>query len=330
MQFQMLILLLEPACWRKSLRGRLPENVRKLMLDQPGQCLADMTIGQTRLPHGGRLIIEQAGRQDRVAERAHRGVHARPGRGGRQGGRRGGAADPRHGACQGQAEGLRGEAQAVRGLLGDHGGERAGADVAHGSGRELVKRRKKVSDVPEDSAGADDVYGTEEEMAERAAEGYFVCDPERNLVHCPGGEILRQKCVKSNGYIRYANKSACRHCKDRNKCIHGSGGWKEIDFSKDCLEKPCKGWSGAEGKEPGRRKAAKRKWHFERVKVVRLFLRPDRGKTAERMCLSEHPFGTIKRAMGSAYFLPKGMRKVTGGVCAHVPGVQHQAGEKPA
>lgn len=32
-----------------------------------------------------------------------------------------------------------------------------------------------------------------------------------------------------------------------------------------------------------------------------------------RMCLSEHPFGTIKRAMGATYFLLKGMRKVAGG-----------------
>ena len=30
------------------------------------------------------------------------------------------------------------------------------------------------------------------------------------------------------------------------------------------------------------------------------------------MCLSEHPFGTIKRAMGATYFLLKGMRKVAG------------------
>ena len=31
-----------------------------------------------------------------------------------------------------------------------------------------------------------------------------------------------------------------------------------------------------------------------------------------RMCLSEHPFGTIKRAMGATYFLLRGLRKVTG------------------
>lgn len=33
---------------------------------------------------------------------------------------------------------------------------------------------------------------------------------------------------------------------------------------------------------------------------------------SQRMCLSEHPFGTIKRAMGSTYFLLKGLEKVEG------------------
>ena len=90
---------------------------------------------------------------------------------------------------------------------------------------------------------------TPEEMKERAEEGYFVRDPERNLVYCPAGEILRQKSIKKNGCIRYANKNACRHCKNRNKCYKGKGEWKEIDFTKDCLEKPCKEWLKAEGKE---------------------------------------------------------------------------------
>lgn len=41
-------------------------------------------------------------------------------------------------------------------------------------------------------------------------------------------------------------------------------------------------------------------------------MKPDKNKTAERMCLSEHPFGTIKRAMGFSYFLLRGLKKVTG------------------
>jgi len=47
------------------------------------------------------------------------------------------------------------------------------------------------------------------------------------------------------------------------------------------------------------------------------------------MCLSEHPFGTIKRAMGVGYFLLKGIRKVAGG-CAVLSGMQSGTGEKSA
>lgn len=156
--------------------------------------------------------------------------------------------------------------------------------------------RRKVDDEPEPEEASKSIYGTPEEMMERAKEGYFVRDPERNLVYCPNGEILRQKCIKKNGNIRYANKNACRHCPNRNKCYKGKNEWKEIDFTKDCLEKPCKDWLKAEGKEPDTRGVTKGKYHFEKKKVVKFFLKPDRNKTAERMCLSEHPFGTIKRA----------------------------------
>ena len=63
-------------------------------------------------------------------------------------------------------------------------------------------RRKVVDEKRKNSS----VYGSPEEMQEKAKEGYFVRDPERNLVYCPAGEILRQKSIKKNGNIRYANK----------------------------------------------------------------------------------------------------------------------------
>ena len=148
-------------------------------------------------------------------------------------------------------------------------------------------------------------------MQETAKEGYFVRDPERNLVYCPGGEILRQKSIKKNGYIRYANKNACKHCRNRNKCYKGKGEWKEIDFNKDQLIKPCKDWMKAEGKKSEEAKAGG-KWHYEKRKIVKFFLRPDKEKMSQRKCLSEHPFGTIKRAMGASYFLLRGIRKVAG------------------
>ena len=179
---------------------------------------------------------------------------------------------------------------------------------------EIKEVRRKVSDGPEVNQQAESIYGTQEEMVARAKERYFVRDPERNLVYCPSGEILRQKCIRKNDGVRYANKNACRHCPNRNKCYKGKNEWKEIDFTKDCLEKPCRDWLRAEGKEPDNinTRAVKGRSHFEKVKVVRFFLKPYRTKTAERMCLSEHPFGTIKRAMGFGYFLLKGLRKVTG------------------
>ena len=193
-----------------------------------------------------------------------------------------------------------------------HGGKipEAYRDVI--SGMEVAEVRRKVSDEQETEEPEGSLYGTQEEMMGRAKEGYFVRDPERNLVYCPNGEILRQKCVKKNGNIRYANKNACRHCPDRNKCYKGKNEWKEIDFTKDCLEKPCKEWLKAEGREAETGKGTKGKHHFEKRMIVRFTMKPDRKKTAERMCLSEHPFGTIKRAMGFSYFLLKGMRKVTG------------------
>lgn len=177
------------------------------------------------------------------------------------------------------------------------------------SDMEVKEVRRKVKEDLADIEKSEAIYGTPEEMLVRAKEGYFVRDPERNLVYCPEGEVLRQKCIKKNGNIRYANKNACKHC--RNKCYKGKGEWKEIDFTKDTLEKPCKEWLKAEGKECENAKQAV-KGHFEKVKVVKFFLKPSFEKMSQRMCLSEHPFGTIKRAMGATYFLLKGLRKVTG------------------
>jgi transposase len=93
----------------------------------------------------------------------------------------------------------------------------------------------------------------------------------------------------------------------------GHNEWKEIDFSKDKLEKPCRDWMKAKGKRSDTLNTKRiPKSHFENIKIVRFKFKPDREKMRQRMCLSEHPFGTIKRAMGATYFLLRGMRKVTG------------------
>ena len=88
-------------------------------------------------------------------------------------------------------------------------------------------------------------------------------------------------------------------------------GWKEIDFNKDTLEKPCKPWLEEEGREDDSRKP-KRQGHYEAKKVVKLKFRPDRQKMDQRKCLSEHPFGTVKRWMDAGYYLLKGIQKTDG------------------
>lgn len=83
----------------------------------------------------------------------------------------------------------------------------------------------------------------------------------------------------------------------------------EIDFSKDRLIK------GMNAKMKQKIKAEnkdnpKPQRTFKVKKVVRYTLHLDQRKMDNRKCLSEHPFGTIKRALGQYYFLLKGFAKV--------------------
>ena len=142
------------------------------------------------------------------------------------------------------------------------------------------------------------------QMRAKALEGYFVRDAERNLVYCPQGEILRQKSTKRNGMIRYCNKLACKKC----KCKCTAQKFKEADFSKDTLIKATEAKrkqlkeENNDKPKPPRTKVVK--------KVVRYVLHLDQNKMDNRKCLSEHPFGTMKRTLGQYYFLLKGFAKV--------------------
>ena len=142
-------------------------------------------------------------------------------------------------------------------------------------------------------------------MIAKAHEGYFVRDAERNMVICPQGEILRPKSVKKNGNIRYCNKLACKRCKA--KCTTAK--FKEADFSKDCLLKKVGGWKKDDKNDDG---TPMSKLMREETKVVRFKLQMDEKKMDNRKCLSEHPFGTIKRTVGESFFLLRRMFKTEG------------------
>ena len=173
-----------------------------------------------------------------------------------------------------------------------------------------VEIEEKEVPVKQDPEGiSKSPFQDEEEMLAKAAEGFFVRDPEHNIVYCPAGETLRQNTVTRRDTIRYINKTACRHCPFRNQCHNTKKGFKEIEFRKDEFIKPNGIWIKASGGKP---EFHKRRVEKEKRMMVTLTLRPDRKKTVNRMCLSEHPFGTIKRSQDSSYFLLRGNAKVTG------------------
>ena len=167
----------------------------------------------------------------------------------------------------------------------------------------------EVNDEDEGTEHKTSPFRNEEEMKAKAAGGYFVRDPEKNIVYCPGGFILQQCYVTQRDRIRYTNKQACKRCPNRKKCHKGSKGFREVEFSKDEFAKANGNWLKAEGKAYHVQRSHRKK---KVITVVSLIFRPDRRKMSMRMCLSEHPFGTIKRTMHGSYFLLRGKEKVEG------------------
>ena len=129
----------------------------------------------------------------------------------------------------------------------------------------------------------------------KAAEGYFVRAAERNFVYCPQGQMLRQKSIKRNGMIRYCNKLACKHCK--NRCT--TADFKEVDFNKDKLIILARGYKpqASDDSDDERPKPPRQKRATVVKKVVKYVLHLDEKKMDQRKCLY--------------YFLLKGFAKVT-------------------
>ena len=58
-----------------------------------------------------------------------------------------------------------------------------------------VEVRRMIRD--ESAIKAENPYGSEEKMKSRAKEGYFVRDPERDLVYCPERDLA--DCLDGSG-----------------------------------------------------------------------------------------------------------------------------------
>lgn len=134
-------------------------------------------------------------------------------------------------------------------------------------------------------------------------------------VTCPMGKILSK--VKQRGKcIIYANKDACRQCP--NRCTGGRG-FKTVSFGPDTVYVPVRMYGDGgyklneipEGIPPNPYNHTLDRKDYEKPKKVMLRIRPDPGKSKERKCLSEHPFGTVKWYHGAHFLLCKGKEKVT-------------------
>ena len=113
---------------------------------------------------------------------------------------------------------------------------------------------------------------------------------DRNIALCPMGKILYpQFYKKSKGEAVFGNAEACAQCSCRctaeDRAFRYQFVMKESEFSKD--------------------------YRDEELAVKQVRVKGRKEIIAQRKCIAEHPFGTVKRNMDAGYCLLKGKVKVT-------------------
>lgn len=137
---------------------------------------------------------------------------------------------------------------------------------------------------------------------------------EDGAVTCPMGKILSKTKIRGKNTI-YGNKDACRQCP--NRCTDGKSP-KTVSFGPDTKYVPVRMYGSPKLKlnpiptnipmNPFNH-TLDRKDHKPKKVVLRI--KEDIQKLKERMCLSEHPFGTVKWYHGAHYLLCRGKEKAT-------------------
>ena len=114
--------------------------------------------------------------------------------------------------------------------------------------------------------------------------------PDRNVYICPMGKFLYPSCyVKSKHIAKYANTRACSHCTKKctsMKYYYAERRMNRSEFSKEYDASPVP---------------------LKKIRVLQ-----NKEIAAQRKCIVEHPFGTIKRDMGIAYLLLRTIPKAEG------------------
>jgi len=121
--------------------------------------------------------------------------------------------------------------------------------------------------------------------------GRCVYIKERNIAICPMGKPLYPAFYKkAKGEAVFSTNEACNTCACR--CTKEERAFRyqfvmaESDFTKEYNDKG--------------------------LAVKQVHIKPNKAIYAQRKSLSEHPFGTVKRAMDGSYCLTKGIQKTTG------------------
>jgi transposase len=138
--------------------------------------------------------------------------------------------------------------------------------------------------------------------------GCFTKTDDKTVL-CPMGHTLKRTRFKGEGSV-FACKPVCRSC--QNRCTP-SKNHKTVYFGPDTkfiaarmygklppLNKP------PEGFRPHNAFFSK---YIEKTVTVRI--KDDIPKQKKRLCISEHPFGTVKRHHGAYFLLCKGIKKAT-------------------
>jgi len=114
---------------------------------------------------------------------------------------------------------------------------------------------------------------------------------DRNIALCPMGQILYPKSyTHSGGYAIFTNPKACRNCTNSHKCFKNDRRLRiRMAFSEFSYE-----------------------YNDKNLHTKQILYNPDKIKLRKRKTIVEHPFGTIKRGMNSAYCLLKGIEQVRG------------------
>jgi transposase len=151
----------------------------------------------------------------------------------------------------------------------------------------------------------------EVELQEKSALSCFSLN-ENGTVTCPMGKILCK--IKSKGTNKiYANKDVCRQCP--NRCT-SSTSHKTVSFSQGTKYVPVRMYGSTRQKlnsipqgevpNPGNHSIFRKD---QAKKKIVIHITEDKEKLKQRMCLSEHPFGTVKWYHGAHYLLCRSKEK---------------------